>query len=324
MPKEKIEELAHKYAELANKKVEPEMLYHTASGFGALEVMRMRKDGDGTPPQSMYFPKESIGDAESAWLHLLQNGYLKEQSPRIIPQSYMISPKWIDRIASSTQIQGGKNWLSLLHLGIAVYEYHNTEITIEYSYDENKEREAIERARLLWLESVSLVPNVWAYRNLAVLEEKEGNVELTEEYYDKAIALEGAFDDYALASEYLMFLQRHKKYQKLWELYLTFPDTCKSVDRIRITAAVAAVKLGKMDYLEEFFKQKHHDIREGETTLTDVWFEYCALKFARERGITDLTNEVLDKLIDEAWDSCPPDKEIDFRMSSDKKYRYRV
>ena len=45
---------------------------------------------------------------------------------------------------------------------------------------------------------------------------------------------------------------------------------------------------------------------------------------AAERGITDITLEVLDNLIDEAWDIYPPDKSIDFRMTVSKKNRYRV
>ena len=45
---------------------------------------------------------------------------------------------------------------------------------------------------------------------------------------------------------------------------------------------------------------------------------------AAERGITDITPKVLDDLIDEAWDIYPPDKSIDFRMTVNKKNRYRV
>ena len=88
--------------------------------------------------------------------------------------------------------------------------------------------------------------------------------------------------------------------------------------------ASAAVKLGEMEYLDEFFSEPHNAIREGENSLTDVWFEYSARKMARERGIAPLTDEVLDKLIDEAWDSCPPDYSIDFRMSLNRTVKYRV
>lgn len=55
------------------------------------------------------------------------------------------------------------------------------------------------------------------------------------------------------------------------------------------------------------------------------YFEVCGDHvFNTERGITDITLDVLDSLTDEAWDTCPPDKSIDFRMSVNKKNRYRV
>ena len=49
-----------------------------------------------------------------------------------------------------------------------------------------------------------------------------------------------------------------------------------------------------------------------------------ALKMAKERGIVDLTPEKLDELIDEAWEKCPPDYSIDFRMSYNRQHKYRI
>ena len=115
-----------------------------------------------------------------------------------------------------------------------------------------------------------------------------------------------------------------KKFSKLWALFSGLSDTLKEVDRIKISAARAAIRLGHTDYLEKFFKEEHYDIREGEVSLTDIWFEFCALKMAKERGIENPGRDTLEELIDEAWDTCPPDKSIDFRMSDNKKNRYRV
>ena len=299
-------------------------IYHRGSGFGALEIMRMEKDSNAMPPASMLFPKDSIGECEALWQGLLVDGVIAESDPRTIEKSYMISTKWMDRILSSLKTEGGYNWHSLLHAGVAVYEYHNVGITARLSYSEEENKRQTEKARELWLLSVKEKENYWAYRNLAVLEQQEGNLDLTEKYYDLAIACEGAFDDFALASEYMTFLLKAKKFSKLWELYLTLPDNCKEVDRVKISAAQAAVKLGDLDYLKGFFTEEHYDIREGESSLTDVWFEYCALKLAKERGIENPDQKTIDSLIDEAWDICPPDKAIDFRMSSDKKDRYRI
>ena len=50
-------------------------------------------------------------------------------------------------------------------------------------------------------------------------------------------------------------------------------------------------------------------------------------KYSDERRteISEAENEiVLEDLIDEAWDKCPPPAEIDFRMSFSRVNRYRV
>ena len=47
-------------------------------------------------------------------------------------------------------------------------------------------------------------------------------------------------------------------------------------------------------------------------------------RLAEERGIADPTEQQLEELADEAWDLCPPDASIDFRMSLDKKNKYRI
>jgi tetratricopeptide (TPR) repeat protein len=299
-------------------------LYHRGSGFGALEIMRMKEDGDGEAPTSTLFPVDTIGKDEELWLGLLNDGIIKETDTHVIQSSYMVSPKWIDRMLDSINKKGGYNWHSLLHLGIAIYEYHNVGVTARLSYSEEENALQTKKARELWLASVKEKPNYWAYRNLAVLERQAGDRELAEKYYDLAVSCDGAFDDFALASEYLVFLLGVKNYEKIWQIYNILPQNCKDFDRVKITTAKSAVKLGKLDYLENFFIEEHHDIREGEVSLSDVWFEYCALKMAKERGMDNLTAKQLDELIDEAWDKYPPSKDIDFRMSTDKKFRYRI
>ena len=324
MSKCDIETLDERMTRLARLIPEAQNICHRGSGFGALEVLRMEKDNDGKAPKTMLFPTDTIGSAESIWLGLLTDGIIKEDDPKAIRESYMISTKWLDRIFASLKTDGGYNWHSLLHAGIAVYEYHNVGVTARISYSEDENKRQTEKARELWLASVKEMENYWAYRNLAVLEAQAGNYDLTEKYYDLAIACDGAFDDFALASEYMCFLVKVKKHEKLWQLYQTLPDSCKAVDRVKISAAQAAVKLGEIEYLNQFFIEEHYDVREGESSLTDVWFEYCALKMAKERGIENPDSHTIDTLIDEAWDLYPPNKEIDFRMSADKKDRYRV
>ena len=318
---ERITALDEYYTRLADIPVTEDSIFHHGSGFGALETIRMEIDKDATVPSSLLFPKSSIGKAEAPWLALLTEGKLPSATTSDIPLSYMVSEKWLDRLGAAAK---SGEWYALLHYGVALYEYQRTDVLLNAAYDEKEDERLIGAARECWLASIKAQPNVWAYRNLAVLEEREGNTELAEEYYARAMSLPEIYSDYAISSEYMRLLVTLKKYEKAWAVFEALPEEFKRIDRIRITASEAAVKLDRLDYLEEFFREDHYDIREGECSLTDVWFEYSARRIAKERGITDLTDDVLEKLIDEAWDVCPPDYAIDFRMTVDRSVKYRV
>ena len=308
--------------ELAKMPVSIDNIVHNGSGFGALEEMRMKADNDGTVPASLLFPTSSIGTEQAPWLELLHCGRLPDADPYYAPESYSVSYKWMPRIERSARTKN--DWFSLLHLGVAKYEECDLTVLANAEYSEEKAAKRAAEAESAWLASLEDKSSVWAYRNLAILERDRLCYDKAESYYDLAIAMPGAFDDFALASEYLVFLARLEKYEKLWGIFSSLPESCKRVDRIRITAARAALKLRNTDYLTEFFSEEHHDIREGECSLTDIWFEYCALKLASERGIDINDSDAFEKLIDEAWDTCPPSEDIDFRMSFNRKNRYRV
>ena len=316
---EDIQKMHQNMCKLALLPVTEDMIGYMGSGFGALEIERMRLDGDGVAPASMCFPRSAVGYAEQPWLTLLQTGALPEQNPADLPVSYMVSEKWLPHIERAP-----RTWNGLLHLGIAAYECHNTEVVVTKSYDERQSREATEKARRAWLGSAECAPNCWALRNLAVLERAAGNDQAAKTYYDQALACPGAFADVALAGEYLQYLNACGLYDDAWSLYGKLPPNCLADDRISITVAIAALKLREIAYLEDFFLREHHAVSEGETTLTDLWFGTCALRLAAERGIENPTQEELESLADEAWDLCPPDESIDFRMSLDRKNKYRI
>ena len=324
MSEQRLNLIDENLKKLADLPVSESEILHTGSGFGALEAKRMAIDKDGKVPSSMCFPSFTMGKEQAPFLHLLKEGILPDESPRYYTPTYMISDKWIPRLKNSLDAPGGETWYSLLQYGIAVYE--NTDLSL-YAKDSVTDEDNAQRADLaekLWTRSLELCPSYLALRNLAQLEWQRGNTESAESYYDRAIAEDGAFDDFALAAEYMGFLVGEGKYQKLWSLYSSLPEECKKADRISIYAAMAAVKLSELSYLEEFFAKEHYDIREGECSLTDIWFEFCARKMARERGLDENDHEVISILFDEAWDTCPPSEDIDFRMSFDRKTKYRI
>ncbi|MBQ8351910.1 MAG: DUF5107 domain-containing protein [Clostridia bacterium] len=325
MSADELSALNERLTALADLPVREGCLVHLGSGFGALEIMRMERMGDGRVPTNLCFPRHTIGRAEYPWYCLLTEGVLPREDEKEMLSSFMVSEKWLPLLEKSLANEGGRTWYSLMHYGIALYEGCDfTGYAFEKDNDEGEIARRTAAAEAAWLASLEQCPSFWVYRNLAVLESQRNHNEAAEGYYEKAIAMPGAFDDWALAAEYMGFLKRLGKRERIWSLYKELPESCRKIDRVRIFAAYAAVKLGELDYLAAFFAEPHHDIREGETSLTDVWFEYCARRMARERGIETPTVDQLNELIDEAWDSCPPSEDIDFRMSFDKANRYRV
>ena len=315
-----ITELDKKLSELANMPVNPSDIIHNGSGFGALEAIRMAKDGDGEVPASMCFPEYTIGKNEFPWLTLLNTGKMPDEDTRVFTPSYMISDKWLPRIEKAKE-RG--DWYSLLHYGIAVYEGMDNTRFASDSYSEKDRDQRCDIAEQAWKKSISAKPSYLAYRCLGVLEAQRGNLNKCVEYYSFAMNEAGANDDFALTHEYIEALVGNAEYERAWQAYYGAPEHIKSVDQVRIAAACAAVKLDKNEFLEEFFKTEHHGIREGEETLTDVWFEWCARKMAKERGISP-DSDGFDALIDEAWQTCPPDIMHDFRQSYNRQDKYRA
>ena len=283
----------------------------------------MKKDGDGIAPQSMLFPESTVGRVEAPFKELLETGRLPETDVKNIPEAYMISYKWIPRLKAAAESRDA-NWNELMHYGIAVYEYQNTSVYLNESFDEKEDAEQTRIAKWAFESSLSKKENVWSLRNLAMIARQGGDDAKAEQLYDKALSVDGAFSDYALASEYLFYLVKLEKYEKAYSLFEALPDDIKTKDRIRITTSKAAIKTKNYDFVEKFLAEDHYDIQEGETTPTDVWFEYCARKLLEKDGIINPDEKTLESYIDRAWDECPPDPKIDFRMAKSKKNRYRI
>lgn len=299
-------------------------IVHAASGWGALEAFREEKFSDRRLPKQLCFPASSIAKEQKPWLKLLKDGILPCPDVNEIPASWMVGDEWRFLLEKSLSEPNGKTWYSMLHYGNMLFEcwdnVHTAQIASQWS-EKDRYEAAAEDA---WKESVALTPNPWALRNLAFLERLRGNEEACFAYYDRVFSFKVAGADFSFAAEYLGWLNRAGRYEKAWQLFESLPEEIREADRVVLCAAKTAVKLGKLAFLESVFNREYAAIREGETSLSDLWFEYQAKKMAAARGITEPDEETLQRLIDEAWDTCPPPREIDFRMSYDRKKGYRV
>lgn len=312
------------HKKLANKEVKETDLVHLGSGWGALEEMRIAMENDVEFPKSVCFPKATIGEEQYPWYALLTEGKLPEESPDVIPPSWMVPKKWLHILEDSIK-NGGETWYNMLHLGVMYFENLDDEHIATVAVNWLEYPKFTKLAKEALLRSVELEPSVWAYRCLFCIANHEGDDEMAEYYYDKVFSLSAATIDFAFAAEYMGYLNKKGKYEKAWDIYEAMPENIKMADRMMLCAANTAIKLRKLDLLPAVFEREYADIREGESSLTDIWFEYNALKMAQERGLgIDIKGEELEKLIDEAWETCPPPKAIDFRMSFNRQSGYRL
>jgi tetratricopeptide (TPR) repeat protein len=277
------------YKELAH--VIPTEILTKADGWGALEVKRLASKGINVTP-SMVFDDSTLNEQQLPWLELLNGNGMSVRSKEEFVPSWMIQNEWFELLKASIE-SGNKSWNALLHLGIMYYE-------------QNEHEKAVHA----WKESNALLPNVWAMRNLAFAYKESGETNKVYECMDKLWEMKDATSDQAFGLEYLTALVEIKDYEKAWQVFNSLPYDFQKDERIEIIAGKVAMELGNLDFVKGLFTKDYAIIREGENTITDLWFKYHTKIRADELGIA-VSDELFEKVVIE----CPPPKNIDFRQS---------
>jgi hypothetical protein len=271
-------------------------IIQSASGWGALEIARRRQIPDSIPlPPSFVFPESSLGVEQSKWLRLLREGYLPEQPTEMAPGEWMVQGEWRDMLEASLEYSENRNWFALLHLGVMKMEHS----------DGNGAKKA-------WLESIGKKPSSWAWRNLAKLAIQQGEETQALDCLAQAWSLCATSGYYpSLAQEYLGALCASRHFDEALDVYNGLPGTLKENDRIQIWHARIALELGDLLTVEKLLQNDYAVVREGETELTDIWFEMCYERY------TGQSNQPLDDET-KAWVRRlnPPPTSIDFRSCS--------
>lgn len=266
------------------------------SGWGALEMHRRSALQEETFPAGFFFPVQTLGVEQQKWLSLLFKGSLPEQDPAESPGDWMTQADW-ETILEVALIQPpARNWYALLHLGVMRMEHYD-----------------LAGARAAWEESLRLAPSAWAFRNLGVLASRQGKTGKAIDLYKRAWDLLNSKGkpSLALAIEYLQLLAQAGEFKRGLELYNSLPEPIQSADRIQIQYGWIALALGDLARVEAVLAREFAVMREGEASLTDLWFELRALQ---ETGLRwkDLDP---DKQRDLSR-RFPPPSRIDFRSST--------
>lgn len=260
------------------------------SGWGALEELSRRVQNLPSLSSEIVIPNEAITEVQREWIDLLETGCLAEKDEAAEPKGYVIDEFWHKLLKKSLETPENRNWYSLMHLGVMEYAVGNTDSALS-----------------LFLEAVEKKPNAWCYRNIAMIYRNEyHDIGKAYTYMKKAFALNKTCRG-ILVDTATTYLQAGK-YSEWLDAFDQIGDMQKD-GRLKLCLVKALMAL---DRYEEAAKILNYsldmpDIKEGDTAISDVWFDLYGKILSEETGITE--PEKLRQLTEEKY----PLKNLDFR-----------
>jgi hypothetical protein len=301
LPEAEVQRRHEAMTEIEGRKAE-EVLFR-GTGWAALERRRA----------GMVFEEREIGEEQGPWVKLLETGVFPERDPSEEPGQFMVQEEWRELLEESIACGKSDHWLAWLHLGVMKMEGGDTE-----------------GARAAWRTSVQRARNGWALRNLAQIELRAGNEKGAAELLAEAVR-ECAREDtrahagtrragrphHALAGEYVALLLKLKRLEAAEELLGSLPAQVRRAERLQMAAGWVALHFDRFEEVEETLQQDFATVREGELTLSELWFGLQEKKLARAEGV-----EVDEALRARVRKEFPPPYEIDFRMTQEGDDKY--
>jgi hypothetical protein len=221
----------------------------------------------------------------TAWLELLEQGFRGRDGG---PPSFMVG------VASAVEasVRDITAHRSENHLGARAHD---------------GEREAAAQA---FRESLACRRTPWALRNLAEVVRIAGDADRACDLLMEAQGERPDFLPLALeAGSALVAAGRHEEWLALVQ---RLPPDIRTRGRVRLLEGRAALALGRLDQVQAIFDRPPEipDMREGEASLTDLWFSL------REREMAAKLRLPLDEALRRRVRiECPPPAAIDFRVS---------
>ncbi|MFH0962474.1 MAG: DUF5107 domain-containing protein [Planctomycetota bacterium] len=264
----------------------PVEILQRGSGWGALETLRRKAAGEPSScSPALVFDRASLQDAQKAWLSLLETGAFPEGVAEFPPGGFLTGERWRELL--ETAVHGGSeaDWRAWLHLGIM--RFHEG---------------LLDAAQEAWKRSMELAPTPWALRNLAVLAAQEGRPAEAAQLSLAAVRLRPGCPQ--LLVECGRFMMEAGRPAQWLALVARLSPALRSMGRIRLLEAQAALAIGDLDCVERFLADEVivQDIREGENSLSDLWDAY------QERLARDGTGR--------GGPYAPLPEHLDFRLKS--------
>lgn len=272
LSRETLDGLDSQFAEVAVKV--PEEILFNGDGWGSLEQMRAQTANDKrTTLPELPFSEDLLSPDQEQWLVLLRDGVLPEHDVLLSPGHYMVQPEWQALLEESIERGASNHWLGWLHLGVMKLE----------NFDADGARKA-------WLRSIECKPSAWAHVNLAVLEKREKNIEAACEMLMQAWEIGPKIAPIAI--ECADVLEKLGRWDDLSKFVAELPETVRDNERIMIVSAKLALHYNDFSSVDRILSHEFVVIREGESTLYELWYTWQAKLISESEGIP-MSDELL-------------------------------
>ena len=269
-----------------------ETIVRYGSGWGAIEEAAREKHGLSPRISNIsVFPRESVyNKPEEEFMKLIETGVLPERET-VLSEDIQIEycgDSLIPELKACPE-----NWYSMLQLGCAYYSVND-----------------MEHAKEAFVRSLELKKNPIAQRSLAWMSVAEGKKDEGTEYMKQAVASDGK-NYVRLLCDAMRFMQSYGTNEDTLKMIEGAGETYKRHGRIALNYVKSLTAAGRIDEAAVIMKNVPEiaDIREGETSTTDIWVELYRAIIARDE------NRQPDSISrEEVFEKHPIPKELDFRM----------
>ncbi|MEZ4671407.1 MAG: DUF5107 domain-containing protein [Anaerolineae bacterium] len=290
MPRDQFEAEFKRGASWADRP--PDDVLLQGSGWGTLERLRREMSHD-TPMcgAGLIFDERALNSVHEPWLHLLRTGEFPASVNDDAPYAFLTQPEWRTLLENASNLSG--NWLAWLHLGIMRYAAGEREGT-----------------RAAWTQSLAAHQSAWTLRNLAVLDIEDEN--LTEAALRLTEAQRLQPDVMALTLECCQVLTQSGIAIQALTIIDNLSADQRSNGRVRLTEGQAALAIGDFQRVAKILATPFvvDTLREGEPSLSDLWFNYHEQLISSSEGIP--LDETLRTRVRREF---PLAQAFDFRMS---------
>ena len=254
------------------------------SGFAVAE-QALRGDAFSTAGLSLR--AMTRGRREQPWITLAKKGFLPETDPMEEPLSYETGAAWEQALRTAVERGGSDHWTAHYHLGVMA-----------------DARGDADTAREEYGISLERCENPWALRCLALRNAADGQGDLAADQLLRAAEMKPIRP---LAVEAMEQLLSCRRWADILALYDRLSPALQADGRLQVYRAAALLRSGRIDAAEEVLRGRIvlTDVREGNTLLTDLWFEAAALRRFGKAGPEEI-----------AWaeSHVTPPEHLDFRM----------